>query len=368
MNMPIARDPWQVVPPRWNADEDDVLICCQVRQETHDVKSFIFRPRRPGLVRFLPGQFLTLELDVDGETINRCYTISSPPTRPDTLSITVKRVPGGRVSNWLHDCLTPGMTLRALGPNGEFSCALHPVGKYLFLSGGSGITPLMSMSRSFHDLGEDRDVVFVHSARTPTDIIFRRELGLLAANQPGFRTAFVCEGRGSAADWAAPTGYLDRSLLAHIAPDFAEREVFCCGPEPYMKAVRALLTESGFDMAKYHEESFSFANLSNEQAEEEADAAVDLTAAESAGFNVEFTKSGRTVVCAPGQKLLDAARAAGLRLPSSCAKGMCGTCKSRLVSGEVDMVHGGGIRQREIDQGFILPCCSTPRSDLVIER
>ncbi|WP_018992397.1 hybrid-cluster NAD(P)-dependent oxidoreductase [Aromatoleum toluclasticum] len=368
MNGPITRDVWQLVPPLWNAEEDDLLLCCQVRQETHDVKSFILRPRTPGLVRFLPGQFLTLELEIDGETVNRCYTISSSPTRPDTLSITVKRVPGGLVSNWLHDNFTAGMSLRALGPSGEFACALHPAAKYLFLSGGSGVTPLMSMSRSFHDLGEDRDVVFVHSARTPADIIFRRELSLLATNQPGFRTAFVCEGRGSEADWSSPTGYLDLSLLKRIAPDFAEREIFCCGPEPYMAAVRALLAEGGFDMKHYHEESFSFAETPNDQESEDAGEANDTSAADAVGFTVEFAKSGRTVVCAPGQKLLDAARAAGLRLPSSCAKGVCGTCKSRLVSGEVDMVHGGGIRQREIDQGLILPCCSTPRSDLVIER
>ncbi|SIR09063.1 Ring hydroxylating alpha subunit (catalytic domain) [Aromatoleum tolulyticum] len=234
-------------------------------------------------------------------------------------------------------------------------------------SGGSGITPLMSMSRSFHDLGEDRDVVFVHSARTPADIIFRRELGLLAGNQPGFRTAFVCEGRGGEAEWAAPTGYLDLQLLARIAPDFAEREVFCCGPAPYMAAVRALLTEGGFDMARHHEESFSFADLPGEPADEDS-ASAGVSACEAVGFSVEFSKSGHTVACAPGQKVLEAARVAGLRLPSSCAKGMCGTCKSRLVSGEVHMEHGGGIRQREIDQGYILPCCSTPLSDLVIER
>lgn len=368
MNGPINQDAWQAVPPRWDTDEDDVLVCCQVRQETHDVKSFLFRPRRPGLARFLPGQFITLELQIGGETINRCYTISSPPTRPDTLSITVKRVPGGPVSNWLHDHLTPGMSLRALGPNGEFSCALHPAAKFLFLSGGSGITPLMSMSRSFYDLGEQRDVVFVHSARTPADIIFRRELALLAASQPGFRTAFVCEGRGGEGDWSAPTGYLDLALLARIAPDFGERAIFCCGPEPYMAAVRALLAEGGFDMSRYHEESFNFADATSDESGDEADAEALVAAADSTGFNVEFTKSGRNVVCAPGQKLLEAARSAGLRLPSSCAKGMCGTCKSRLVSGEVHMAHGGGIRQREIDQGFILPCCSTPLTDLVIER
>ncbi len=369
MNAPIdsleprAADAWRRLPPLWDADEDEVLVCCQRRQETDDVATFVFRAQRPVLFRFVPGQFITLELEIDGETVNRCYTISSAPTRPDTLSITVKRVPGGKVSNWLHDRLQPGMSLRVLGPAGEFCADLHPAAKYLFLSGGSGVTPLMSMSRSTHDRGEDSDIVFVHSARTPRDIIFRRELGVLAASRPGFRTAFVCERRGDEADWAAPTGYLDLPLLARIAPDFAEREIFCCGPEPYMAAVRALLAEAGFDMRRYHEESFNFAVA------DEADAPVEVPAGEAAeGHAVEFAQSGVTVRCAPGQSLLEAARAAGLRMPSSCAKGVCGTCKSRLVSGQVDMKHGGGIRQREIDQGLILPCCSTPLTDLIVDR
>ncbi|WP_407277600.1 2Fe-2S iron-sulfur cluster-binding protein [Aromatoleum evansii] len=114
-----------------------------------------------------------------------------------------------------------------------------------------------------------------------------------------------------------------------------------------MAAVRALLAGGGFDMKHYHEESFSFADTPNDQECEDAGEANDTSAADAVGFTVEFAKSGRTVVCAPGQKLLDAARVAGLGLPSSCAKGVCGTCKSRLVSGEVDMVHGEGIRQRE---------------------
>ncbi|HJV26817.1 MAG TPA: hybrid-cluster NAD(P)-dependent oxidoreductase [Aromatoleum sp.] len=365
MNAPndrFAAASWCGLPPLWNSDEDDELVCSQRRQETHDVVTFLFRARRPVLFRFLPGQFLTLELEIDGESINRCYTISSPPTRPDTLSITVKRVPGGKVSNWLHDTLQPGMSVRALGPSGEFSASLHPAAKYLFLSGGSGVTPLMSMSRSMHDLAQPCDVVFVHSARTPKDIVFRRELGLIATNQPGFRTAFVCEQLGDEPDWSAPTGRLTQSLLGAIAPDFAEREVFCCGPEPYMAAVRALLEAAGFDMRRYHEESFNFGAA----AEEEATPVVAAEVAE--GFDVQFAKSGVTVRCAPEQTVLEAARAAGLRLPVSCTKGMCGTCKSKLTSGSVDMKHGGGIRQREIDQGMFLPCCSKPLSDLVLDR
>jgi ferredoxin-NADP reductase len=318
------------------------------------------------MFRFRPGQFITLEFEIDGETINRCYTLSSAPTRPDTISITVKRVPGGKVSNWLHDNMKPGAEIKALGPAGEFSCTNHPASKYLFLSGGSGVTPLMSMSRTHYDLGEDKDIVFVHSARSPRDIIFRRELNAMANGLSQFRTAFVCEHPGDERDWAAPTGMLSLQLLKSIVPDFAQRLIFCCGPEAYMAAVRAMLKEAGFDMTHYFEESFSFERQGVPLAEIEAKAAEAPGAAGS--FKIEYTRSARIIDCGPDQFILDAARAAGMRLPFSCTKGMCGTCKTKKLSGEVVMKHGGGIRQREIDAGMILPCCSKPLSDVTLEK
>ncbi|WP_323120113.1 hybrid-cluster NAD(P)-dependent oxidoreductase [Burkholderia alba] len=368
---------WQALPERWTSDLEETLVCCQVRQETHDVKSFFFRSPQGRSFAFEPGQFVTLELDIDGETINRCYTISSSPARPHTLSITVKRVPGGKVSNWLHDHLQPGASIRVLGPAGDFTCARHPARKYLFLSAGSGITPLMSMSRAHHDLAEDRDIVFVHSARTPDDIIFSRELDLIAANHTNFRTSFVCERVGARTSWHGVTGYLSLALLKLIAPDFMEREIFTCGPAPYMKAVRDLLDEAGFERGRYHEESFSFETLAaNGAAEADAlagDASPGIDADGAGGvaagqYTVSFAKSHRDISCGAAQHVLDAARQAGVRLPASCTQGMCGTCKVKLVSGEVDMKHNGGIRQREIDQGMVLLCCSKPLSDLVIDK
>jgi ferredoxin len=123
-------------------------------------------------------------------------------------------------------------------------------------------------------------------------------------------------------------------------------------------------------MQHYHEESFTFDELPAEiQAEVIHDENTSIAGNEvSTTFSIQLTKSGVTVQCAPDQFVLDAARSAGLRLPSSCSKGLCGTCKSKLVSGQVEMKHGGGIRQREIDQGLFLPCCAKPLSDLVIER
>ena len=367
---------WGTLPARWDSDTDETLVCCHVRQETHDVKSFFFRAPVERTFVFEPGQFITLELEIDGESINRCYTISSPPTRPHTISITVKRVPGGKV--------------RVLGPAGEFTCARHPARKFLFLSAGSGVTPLMSMSRAHHELGEDRDIVFVHSARTPDDIIFARELDLIASNQTNFRTAFVCERVGARTNWPGVTGFLTLPLLKLVAPDFLEREIFTCGPAPYMKAVRDLLAEGGFDTTHYHEESFSFETI--------AEVAAQLTTAHVAdalhstetfsemrenaigfdpapepapvetSFKVSFAKSNREIECGSAQHVLDAAKKSGVRLPASCTQGMCGTCKVKLLSGEVDMKHNGGIRQREIDQGMVLLCCSKPLTDLVVDK
>ncbi len=119
-------------------------------------------------------------------------------------------------------------------------------------------------------------------------------------------------------------------------------------------------------MAHYHEESFSFERQGVPLAEVEAKAAA--TAAPAGSFKIEYTRSGRIIDCGPDQFILDAARAAGMRLPFSCTKGMCGTCKTKKLSGEVVMTHGGGIRQREIDAGMILPCCSKPLSNVTLEK
>ncbi|HEX6705926.1 MAG TPA: FAD-binding oxidoreductase [Albitalea sp.] len=343
--------------PAWQGDEP--LRCVQVRQETHDVKTFVLQAEPPRRFRHLPGQFITLALEIAGAPVNRCYTLSSTPTRPDRASITVKRVPGGVVSNWLHDQLRVGDRLVASGPSGRFSCFAHPAERRLFLSGGSGITPLMSMSRALHDLASDADVVFVHCARTPGDVLFAGELAQIARELPHFRVALVCEQRGADAAWSGYMGRLNAGLLPAIAPDFLERDVYTCGPAPFMAGVRAMLETAGYEMQRYREESFSF------------DAApIDVPAASSDGadFVVRLSRLGHEFRCGSDERLLAAAQRAGLRLPFSCSSGVCGTCKTRKLSGEVEMSHGGGIRPREIEQGFILPCCSRPLSDVVLDR
>ncbi|UYM04380.1 hybrid-cluster NAD(P)-dependent oxidoreductase [Solicola gregarius] len=332
------------------------LACTRIDDITHDIKSFTFALPRP--LRFQPGQYVTLTVHVGGRPTERCYTISSPPTRPDTFTITVKRVPGGPVSNWLHDHIAVGDTIDVQGPLGQFSTANHPAARYLFLSAGSGITPLMSMTRAMYDRGEPADVVFVHNARSPRDIVFRRELETMAT-EPFLSVAAICEEDAPDEAWPGLRGRLTLPTLLRLAPDLYEREILTCGPPPYMSAVREMLRTAGVDPARCHEESFELAPPSRTPA-----AALDDP---PVGHSVELRRSGRTVSCDGATTILEAVSRAGVVVPSSCGEGVCGTCKSTMLAGRVDMQHAGGIRPREIADGKILLCCSTPLEDLVID-
>jgi ferredoxin-NADP reductase len=205
----------------------------------------------------------------------------------------------------------------------------------------------------------------VQSARSPADIIFRDELALLARLGPALRATSICEAINAGVAWDGFTGRLSSPMLTLIAPDFLTREIFVCGPSGYMESVKTLLTDVGFDMARHHEESFVFGDLG---AAQRAEALAGAPPPRATTHSVEFTKSRRTIEVDEHTFVLEAAKTSGMRLPSSCTKGLCGTCKSKLVSGTVEMTHAGGIRQREIDQGMILICCARPTSNLVIER
>lgn len=358
----------------WETADRVALRCVAVFDVTHDMKSFVFEPptvpgTSPPAFTFEPGQFITLHVEVDGAPISRCYTISSPPTRPHRLAITVKRVPDGPVSNWLHDTVVPGSILTVAAPGGAFTLTPAATSKYLFLSAGSGVTPLISMTRTLHDLASDADIAYVHSARTPIDIPFRAEMAALAMQIPGLSVSYVCEDDSVSEAWFGPRGRLNADLLMALVPDLHQRAVYICGPSPYMGAARGFLGELGYDMAGYHEESFVFPGPTaarSEQADTMAESARGAPE-DPSGFAIEFTTSGRTFVCGPSQTILEAALDVGLRVASACGQGMCGTCKSTLVSGEVEMNHNGGIRPREIREGKILLCCSTPKGDLQIE-
>ncbi|MEB2846325.1 2Fe-2S iron-sulfur cluster binding domain-containing protein [Rhizobiales bacterium RZME27] len=345
----------------WNLDDDDSLICIDVHPETHDVKTFTFASASGKHFAFEAGQYFLFEPELEGQTESRCYSISSSPTRTGVFAMTVKRVPGGRVSNWLHDTMAPGAKIKARGPLGHFRRPAGDDRKLLLLSGGSGITPVMSMLRALSDRGGKTDVVFMHAARTPADLVFHDELKLISRRLKGVRLHLLPETTGDDPSWCGLTGRISADYMRLAVPDVSERRVMCCGPAPFMVAARAIVSGLGVISENYHEESFDAAPMEDAET-------VAPDGHQAQFFQVAFSKQARMIDVSADQTVLSCAKKAGIRIPSSCANGVCGTCKSRLLSGAVDMKHSGGIRQREIDAGLFLPCCSKPLSDLVVER
>jgi ferredoxin-NADP reductase len=250
------------MPPEWDPTRDETLLCVATRAETPDVTTFVFAAAERRLFRFLPGQFMTFELG----GVQRCYTIASPPTRPWRIEITVKRSTGGAGSRWLHDTMRPGVKVRAAGPMGDFTFGPDPAGDYLFLSAGSGVTPVMSMARTLHDLGSPANLLFVHSAHSPADRVFSDELTAMT-RRPEFRAVSIVGSDAPGARWDGLRGRLSPAMLALLAPDLHKRTVFCCGPASYMAAVRTMLDAAGFDRRRYHEESFDFGVITEPVAE-----------------------------------------------------------------------------------------------------
>ncbi|MGB6120176.1 MAG: hybrid-cluster NAD(P)-dependent oxidoreductase [Mesorhizobium sp.] len=347
----------------WNSARQ-MLVCTSVVDEASEVKTFNFVVEGGGWFRYMPGQFMTVELRAEDGDLHRTYTISSSPSRPYSISITVKAQATSIGTRWMFDNVKPGTRLRAYGPSGHFTLSLAPSKKYLFISAGSGITPMMSMLRWLSDCDPATDVAFINSARRPEEIIFRDELEMLARRMPNLSLGFLPEARSAAAPWGGLMGRIDRHKFALMVPDFMDREIFCCGPDPFMKAVSTIVRAEGFDMGHFHQESFGATSIAAAVHDQSKDLSLDGTVA---GLMVDFLGSRERAACVPGQTILETARSVGVRIPAACESGICGTCKVLKRAGEVDMRHNGGISQMEIDAGYVLACCSRPLSPLEIE-
>ncbi|TPW30236.1 hybrid-cluster NAD(P)-dependent oxidoreductase [Pararhizobium mangrovi] len=341
--------------------DNEPLECVSTLPEAPDVVTFTFQAPSGALFYYQPGQFLTLELPLPDGVIYRTYTISSSPSRPMSLSITVKAQNASIGTRWMLNNLQAGMRLRAIGPSGSFSYLNYPARKHLFISAGSGITPMMSMATNMYDSGRDPDIVFINCARRPSEIIFRDRLEHMASRSTGIELAWVVEGTDRYRPWAGFKGMFNQLILGIVAADYLEREVFCCGPEPFMQTVREALVGLGFDMDHYHQESFS-APLPETGVVPEG-----VTLDEEGKAEIEFATSGISTECHETETLLGAARAAGLVIPSGCTFGVCGTCKIRKLEGQVHMVHNGGITDDDIEAGYVLACCSNPIGKVRIE-
>lgn len=346
--------------PVWAYGEMEVR-CIQITQETHDVYSFCFTSDTPMVFNFKPGQYVMIKADIDGKSVSRFYSISTSPARPYNFSLTIKRVPGGLMSNWMHEHFHEGDCLTIEGPQGDFNFIDLPSKKALMLSGGSGITPVMSMTRWLYDIASDVDIHFVHSARSPEDIIFYRELQAMDARWPNFRFSVVCEGSLAGTSWSGYRGFLNSEMLQQMVPDLKERTIYICGPEGYMQAVRNITSTLSVPEGQYHEENFGG------QAKNSVESTETLKNKSNTKPLITFSKTGKAIEAEYSDTLLDVAAKNGVWINSACRMGFCSSCKVKKSAGEVICNHTGGITDAEIEEGYILACCSYAKSDVTLD-
>ncbi len=303
-----------------------------VRPETADSATLVIQPSRGFDFGYRPGQYIGIGVPVDGRWRWRSYSLTSAPrdrgsADSRTVTITVKAMPEGLLSGHLVEGVQPGTVLRLAAPTGNFVMPDPPPASVLFITAGSGITPVMSMLRTLrrrgqlavgqgrNDSGWTSDVVHLHSVPTADDVMFGAELAELARTHPGYRLqvrATRTEGR------------VDLNAIDLLVPDWRERQTWACGPEGLLADAERVWAAN--DLAEHlHLERFAAAR----------------TAPSGRGGTVTFARTGRTRTADAATSLLEAGEQAGVQLPFGCRMGICHTCVVGLVDGRVRDLRTG---------------------------
>ncbi|ABW12391.1 Oxidoreductase FAD-binding domain protein [Parafrankia sp. EAN1pec] len=315
-------------------------------RETSEARSIVFEvpSELTEVFAYEAGQFVTLRVTLDGETHVRSYSMSSSPLLDGELRVTVKRVPGGLISNWLNDTLGEGDVLEVNPPGGSFSLDRgdHDI---VAFAAGSGITPVFSIVRTALATSHRR-IRVLYANRDRAAAIFGDELDALAAQYPGRLTVEHHED--------LVRGFVHRDQVDRAAGDVETAAYYICGPGGFMDVVEAGLRDLGADPSRVHIERFT-------PAEEPPPAgpADDIT--------VTIKLGGKTVTTAHRRDstLLQTARYAGLRAPSSCETGSCATCMARVVQGRAEMRINDALTPDEVAEGWVLTCQAMPVTPVI---
>ncbi len=347
--------------PRWSrfasGKRRRTLRIAEVIPETPTTSTFVLEPLDREPIEYLPGQHLTLLVESEGVAYRRCYSFSSAPGGSDRPAITVKHVPGGRVSEFLTRNLGRAQTLRAAEPSGVFTVKPDPAAehRYVMIAGGVGITPLVSMTEAILRGEPKSRVRLVFGNRCEDEIVFRARLAKLAAEFPQ-SLELVLSLDEAPTGWTGATGQLTGAkVLELLGGTDAEARYFVCGPAPMMDGVTAALAAAGVASDRIRLERFEYATPAA------------TTERPTASFRVRFAKSNAEIRTVPGEPILKTALGAGLALDYSCQMGGCGACKVKTTGGKIVMDQPNCLTPREIEEGYALACCAYAAEDLVVD-
>ncbi|MBC6443704.1 MAG: ferredoxin--NADP reductase [Rhodobacteraceae bacterium] len=343
------------------------LDVIHVDRTIRDAVVVSLKARDAGVFAFKPGQYLTFSRDFDGVEVRRSYSICVPPGE-GYLQVGIKTVDGGAFSTWANTELAAGQQLRALPPQGRFFVEPDPGTSrhYLMFAGGSGITPVLSLLRTYLRDEPGARITLVYANRVVHSIMFREDIeDLKNIHMDRLSVIHVLESDGQ--DIELFTGRVDgekcAALFATLIDLATVDYAFICGPEPMMVAIRDSLAENGF--AKERIKYELFAGSRHGRAKQAAKISKD---ARSTGGTAIITLDGTrcTVKIAPGQTLLQAALDGGLAAPHACCGGVCSTCVAKVQEGEVEMIANHALEDYEIRAGYVLTCQAVPISRCVV--
>ncbi|MFN8276469.1 MAG: ferredoxin--NADP reductase [Chitinophagales bacterium] len=351
------------------------LRVLNVTRETNDAVavSFDIPAALQSSFQYVPGQYLTLRLPVNGEMVNRSYSFCSSPFAGEAPAIAVKRVAGGKGSNYVNDQLKPGVEVEVMEPMGNFHTPIAATNAkhYLLFGGGSGITPLFSILKSVLLQEPGSKVTLFYGNRDTASIIFKKQLEewqLRYADR--LKVVHILDQQE--AGWNGYTGFITSEMAIRLLKEntdlnFRAAEFFICGPTPMMKAVEQALQTLDIPKAWVHIEYFT------EKAEEDKQSAgVGAAAADEAPFTgttkVKLIYDGNEVEFEVNEKetILHAALDAGYDPPYSCMVAACCTCRAKLVSGKVEMDDRESLTDGEIAKGYVLTCQAHAKSNGIV--
>ncbi|MDK9737265.1 hybrid-cluster NAD(P)-dependent oxidoreductase [Vibrio sp. D404a] len=344
----------------WSDSDSISLVCLKKWHETPDTVSFELGSIHQDLhFNFKPGQFITLGLNMPEKMDYRAYSIASD-THDNRLKLTVKRVEGGLVSNFIVDELDEGDEVAVLKPAGEFNCIdCQPTitNKVTLVSAGCGITPVIAMAKYWLKHDPAIEIDFIHMARSKQETIYFEELHQLDETHSNFSLKLLLKDNQGT---TAPQGRLDKSWLVRLSPDILERTVYLCGPVGFMQNVESYLTELEFNMENFYQESFTPISKV-----EESQPIKDNS--QSGPVEVFVPAFGAKVEADLGTPLADSLEKAGVPIIIACRSGICGSCKCKVTKGSVTSSSQETLTADEIEQGYVLACSSTIDSEVEVE-
>lgn len=331
----------------------------EVRKETDDTNTLIFeKPEKP--FNYLPGQFLTLIMPIEGEEVRRSYSLCTSPYLDENPAITVKRVDSGVVSNYLNDHMKAGDVFDVMTPAGHFTPALDPEHdkKYVLFAGGSGITPIMSILKSILIKEHKSQVTLVYQSRNEQSIIFNNELDELQKKHPSHFKVIHLLSQPSEA-WKGHKGRIDGAMTSDLLMDIAENKVaqfeyFLCGPSGFMLTVFDTLIDFEVPEKRIHKESFysGEAKAKTEEPSEVSNQDIMVT--------ILLDGEEYEVDVPANRSILEAALDQDIDMPFSCQNGLCTACRGKLLAGNVRMDDEDGLSEEEINEGYVLNCVGHP--------